>query len=363
MPLLCLPHPSRVRQFVQRGVKVPNSLPRYAVWNNKGGVGKTFVSFIMATEYAVAHPDRTVVVIDMCPQANVSEILLGGNGTGSNELLKLLAMTPRKTIGGYFDQRISSPHAKIGTEATFIIDLHSINGHIPSNILLIAGDPSLELQTQAINQIAAQTLPAHAWANVHRWVADLISATAAQHPNSVFFIDCNPSFSAYTELALLASNRLVIPCTADGSSARAIDNIGQLLFGIGVPDSYAGVNFASRAKASNMALPSIHVVPLNRSTQYDKRASKAFGAMYDEIKRRVQTLRNGIPTSFSLPAVSDAFLDIPDAHAVSVVASHLGLPLGDITAKRYKIHGRSTKVNDEPLVRYKEAVQKLINLL
>ncbi len=338
-------------------------LPRYAVWNNKGGVGKTFVSFIMATEYAVAHPDQIVVVIDMCPQANVSEILLGGNGTGSAELVKLLSMTPRKTIGGYFDQRITSPHAKTGTEANFIIDLKSINGHIPGNIFLIAGDPSLELQTQAINQIAAQTLPVNAWANVHRWVSDIISAVVAQHPNAMFFIDCNPSFSAYTELALLAANRLVIPCTADGSSARAIDNIGQLLYGIGVPSSYAGVNFSSKAKLYSMTLPSIHVVPLNRSTQYDKRASKAFGAMYDEIKQRVQKLREAIPNSFSLSKDFQPFLDIPDAHAVSVVASHLGLPLGDITAKRYKIHGRQTKVNDEPLERYKDAVSKLIMLL
>ena len=55
-------------------------LPRYAVWNNKGGVGKSFLTFIMATEYAVSRPNEHIFVIDMCPQANVSEILLGGNG-------------------------------------------------------------------------------------------------------------------------------------------------------------------------------------------------------------------------------------------------------------------------------------------
>jgi cellulose biosynthesis protein BcsQ len=41
------------------------ALPRYAVWNNKGGVGKTFVTFVMAAEYAGTHPDQTVVVIDV----------------------------------------------------------------------------------------------------------------------------------------------------------------------------------------------------------------------------------------------------------------------------------------------------------
>ncbi len=340
-----------------------STLPRYAVWNNKGGVGKTFVCFIMASEYAIAHPQEVVIVIDMCPQANVSEILLGGNGKGSEELAKLLSASPRRSIGGYFDQRISSPHTKTGTEAGFLVHLKAINPHLSANMFLIAGDPSLELQTQAINQIAAQTLPAHAWANVHRWVVDMIAAITTQHPNAVFFIDCNPSFSAYTELALLAANRMVIPCTADGSSARAIDNIGQLLFGVGVPATYSGVNFASRATNAGMGLPSIHVVPLNRSTQYDKRASKAFGGMYDEIKRRVEALKLATPAVFSLPNGQQPFLDIPDAHAVSVVASHLGLPLAEITPKRYYIHGRKTKVNEEPLDRYKTAVAQLIHLL
>lgn len=53
--------------------------PRYAIWNNKGGVGKTFVAFVVAAEYARAHPERRIIVLDLCPQANISEILLGGN--------------------------------------------------------------------------------------------------------------------------------------------------------------------------------------------------------------------------------------------------------------------------------------------
>ena len=40
---------------------------KYAIWNNKGGVGKTFVTFITAYEYARQHPDKRVVMVDMCP--------------------------------------------------------------------------------------------------------------------------------------------------------------------------------------------------------------------------------------------------------------------------------------------------------
>jgi len=340
----------------------PSTTPlRYAVWNNKGGVGKTFVSFVVATAYAEAHPDRTVVVVDMCPQANVSEIILGGNGAGATALDQLLAATPRRTIGGYFDQRFQQPHAKTGTEISFLVDAQTINPNLPRNLRLVAGDPSLEVQTQAINQIAAQTLPAGAWSSVHRWLVDMVEAIQLQIPNAVFFIDCNPSFSAYTELALLAANRLIVPCTADGSSARAIDNLGQLLYGLNVPAAHAHANFAMKARQSGMALPSIHLVALNRSTQYDNRASNAFRAMYDEIQRRVLALRASMPTQFSL--AGSPFFDIPDAHAVSVVVSHFGLPLSGVRVGAHDIHGATSHVNSAPLDRYRSAIAGLAQLL
>ena len=44
---------------------------RYAAWNNKGGVGKTFLSFVLATEIAKER-EVPVVLVDMCPQVNLS---------------------------------------------------------------------------------------------------------------------------------------------------------------------------------------------------------------------------------------------------------------------------------------------------
>ena len=36
-------------------------MARYALWNNKGGVGKSFLTFSLACEYAIAHPDEEVL--------------------------------------------------------------------------------------------------------------------------------------------------------------------------------------------------------------------------------------------------------------------------------------------------------------
>ena len=114
----------------------------------------------------------------MCPQANISEILLGGNSAGAKQLANLLAQDSRRTIGGYFDSRFSSPHAKTGAESEVIVRVADYNGNdnVPGNLYLIAGDPSLELQARTISDIANQALPQDAWRNVHRWVVDLQSA-------------------------------------------------------------------------------------------------------------------------------------------------------------------------------------------
>lgn len=326
-------------------------------------MGKTFLSFIVAAEYAEQHPDQQVVIVDMCPQANVSEIVLGGNGDGAAQLQALLQQDPRKSIGGYFDLRISQPHTKTGTEVSFLVAAQEINPRVPSNLFLVAGDPSLEVQTQTINQIAAQTLPPGTWANVHRWLVDLADSIATSMPGAVFFIDCNPSFSAYTEIALLAANRIIVPCTADGSSARAIDNIAQLLYGVGSLEEYSDASFFRRAEKHGLALPSIHLVPLNRSTQYDNRASRAFGAMYGEIRERVLALRTARPRYFSLPTDKEPFIDIPDAHSVAIVAAHKGVPLSGVELGSHEVHDTVCQVNTAPLDRYRTAVKKLVGLL
>ena len=54
----------------------------YAIWNNKGGVGKSTITFHVASLYAETHPDVDVLVVDMCPQANASMMLLGGGTAG-----------------------------------------------------------------------------------------------------------------------------------------------------------------------------------------------------------------------------------------------------------------------------------------
>jgi chromosome partitioning protein len=157
---------------------------------------------------------------------------------------------------------------------------------------------------------------------------------------------------------MIAAERLIVPCSSDGSSARAIDNIGALLYGIGVSSAYSGVAFKGKADSFDMDLPKVHSVLLNRSTLYNERASKAFGAMFDEIKKRTKRLQKADSNIFAAKSIN--FKVVPDNHSVAIVCSHLGRPLYSIGPGKYPVHDTRPQINDEPLDRYKEAVDELL---
>ena len=53
-------------------------MKKYAFWNNKGGTGKSSLAFQAMTMYAEQNEGMKILAVDLCPQANLSELLLGG---------------------------------------------------------------------------------------------------------------------------------------------------------------------------------------------------------------------------------------------------------------------------------------------
>src|SRR5690348_10767637 len=126
---------------------------KYAFWNNKGGTGKTSLAFQSITRYAEKYPQKRVLAIDICPQANLSELMLGGlNNKGSEKLLERHGLVPRCSLGGYFQLRLPSPYTPPTFNAhDFITKPNEYNHGISTNIDLVCGDPLLELQANAVN--------------------------------------------------------------------------------------------------------------------------------------------------------------------------------------------------------------------
>lgn len=341
----------------------------YSFWNNKGGVGKSFLCFIAASEYAHRHPDTDVYVIDLCPQANVSETLLGGLRTSPKPIAKLLSDVPRRTVAGYLEERLSSPFRMVGDVDRFVSQPSKFNAYIPKNLYLICGDNLLELLSEPIRQASQLALPNDAWARTQNWIRDLCVALEdlSAPRNATFVVDCNPSFAVYTQLALVATESLVIPYTADDSSRRGIENVIALLFGVGDVKmaAYTKLSFAQKAREESVSTPKIHTLVSNRQTLYDGKPSKAFEALSKTIKVTVDTIHRKHRAVFSFPArtPSEEVVDIPDYHGASIVAASNGVPLHRLKAGPHDVAGDRIQVNPDPLSRYTNALGKLVERL
>jgi cellulose biosynthesis protein BcsQ len=333
-------------------------LMRYAFWNNKGGTGKTSLAFQAICRYAERHPKRKILALDICPQANLSELFLGGlTNNGSQRLLSIQGQLPRCTIGGYFQIRLPSPYNVPGFNADdFITTPSTFNRLIPTNIDLICGDPLLELQANAINTLSNTQIPGtNTWLAIIDWVKDLLAPVETSY--DVVFMDCNPSFSIYTQIGLAAAERLVLPVMADDSSRRAVQNALSLVYGLSLPSPiYATYAFSTKLENEKRKLPQVHMIVKNRLTQYMGPAS-AYFAVLQAIDVDLQKLLRSNPSYFTFKKTTDATVDIRDFQTTGVVAFARGCPFSRLEAGKQNIGGHRVQVKEE----YRKNALKAIN--
>lgn len=345
----------------------------YAIWNNKGGVGKSYLTFQVACEYARQNPTKKVLVVDMCPQANSSSMLLGGMVDGENRLNAIHAQTRRVTISGYLEDRIASPYQSPGTGSTYLTQVKSLNSFVPGNLFLVAGDEQLETQASRVAN-ATRPGPQDAWRIVHLWVADLIEdiLTHWNHEDSCVFIDCNPSFSIYTELALSAAERLLIPFSADGSSKRAVKAVLSLVYGVRRLQTDPLSEFVINNNQFRMRVPEIYMYIGNRLTQMNNSSASAFKTVVDEIGDEIwgvwQTRTNafcihpnGAPAPMNKRTFKAMFqYEVNDANTASVVSGARGVPISVLPSGRVDVAGKSIVVNQSQLDKQVPNIQRLV---
>lgn len=336
----------------------------YAFWNNKGGTGKTSLAFQTIAFYAELHPEKRVLAIDLCPQANLSELMLGGlNNKGSEKLLERQGLMPRCSIGGYFQLRLPTPYSPPTFNAQdFITKPNSFNQAISKNIDLVCGDPLLELQANAVNSLAGQTVPGtNTWISVIDWLNDFLRRL--QNEYDTVFLDCNPSFSLYTQIALASAHRLILPVMADDSSRRAIQNAFSLIYGLKLPSEiYAAYMFGNKLKQAGRNLPKVHLIIKNRITQY-MGAATAYAIVLGAIEADVQNLLKSEPDLFTFTEVRQGFVDIRDFQTTGVIAFAKGQPFFSVRAKKQTVNGHRVQVRQDYLDNCVDALKNLVKLL
>lgn len=345
----------------------------YVIWNNKGGVGKSTISFHIASVYAEKNPDRDVVVIDMCPQANVSMMLMGGGKIGENNLQTLISGSTPQTVVGYITDSIIG--LNVDDLSKYVINISSKNSYLPNNMYLLSGDGNLELIAPLLSERADAT-PLSAndkpWEKVHSIIKNLTNKQFEDNRPCTFFIDTNPSFSVYTQIAIIAGQYLLVPINADDSSIFAITGLFNLIWG--TPKAhpvYGNYTFASKVDNFQIDRPKIALLLGNRFTQ-KVGAAHAFKALSNEaIKKMYEEYVNAssrfISSTHAITNQEDfenSFsFELRDFNSAGVVAANQGIPLSKMDKYTYEVYSETIQVSKDQRELCRDTIERLVQKL
>ncbi|MGL4034087.1 ParA family protein [Kosakonia cowanii] len=326
------------------------SVKIYAMYNNKGGVGKTTLGFNIATQYADENPSTQVLVIDLCPQANISQYLLGGGDRGYETNQELQSSRTRRNVVGFLDWLLDGNSDFSSIRHPFKVRVRRYNNQISENLFLIAGDSFLESLTLALNYAVINPANRYAWREYMTAIRRLchLEHDTDQYDDLVVFIDCNPSFSIYTQMALLSADRLVVPMMADYSSLEGMKGLMMLLYGhypSSAAQTYAEkfVTFHSQAADNQLELPKMDRFIFNNYT-----SNNGVATAYDSIKEALSNF--AFEQYVSFPGLftprsqtirtrgrweREYLSEVKDFHTSGKVSASLGIPLFKLPAQTH----------------------------
>ena len=367
----------------------------YVIWNNKGGVGKTTLTFHMATRYASRNPGVNVLVIDLCPQANVSMALLSSPDNqlqGSNNVSSLYRQN--KTISCYLQRSTENMGKKLNAER-FLTCVSHLNSQVPSNLFLLCGDMSLELVGRHLEHLrSGVAVPRHnPWVTVTTSIRSfiegskkkIIGVSQSQFTAWVVFIDTNPSFSVYTEIALAAANKLIIPINADDFSIQAVRAMLDLVYGIRPEKeeeeeesenftAYREYMFSYKARKFNLRLPQIHLLINNRTTtiftvftRSEAQGEENLKVLFEAYQKHQEEKMCFSPREEDICDIEDFkeeyFEDIRDFHTTAILSIHTGCPLDNLSGSVSVSEEVKVKVNKSVVTDYLKCLDSLVRRL
>lgn len=341
----------------------------FVLWNNKGGVGKSTITFHLASRYAELHENEDVMVLDMCPQANSSMMLLGGGKDAERKLQELITSDIPKTVVGYITDVITNSASDDLTN--YFTKVHDLNNHMPENLWLLSGDGNLELIAPLLSERAEMpslTASDQPWVKIHSILKKLTLKRINPERKCTYFIDTNPSFSIYTQMSILAGRKLLVPINADDSSIYAIIGLFNLIWGgTNQHPVYGKYTFASKVNEFNMERPKIAQLLGNRFTQkigaanaFKAVSEEASNKMYEEYKTSPERFISHDVQILSKNAFKDFFLiELRDFNSAGVVAANQGIPLSKMSKRVYELYDMQIQVSKEQVEACQETIEEV----
>ncbi|MFC4106137.1 ParA family protein [Micromonospora zhanjiangensis] len=204
-----------------------------ALFNNKGGVGKTTLTYHLA--HMLQRLGHSVLAVDLDPQSNLTAAFLDEDALGE---LWDEAATP--AWGGPHQRRLWSPLEQgIGTVVTAIRPIMEGVGDIESvrpvtitqDLALMPGDLELSAFEDRLSDAWPRGFTGKDQAAIRVTTAfhRIVQRAAAEVEAEIVLIDVGPNLGAINRAALLAADAVLMPLAADLFSLRGLKNLGPTL--------------------------------------------------------------------------------------------------------------------------------------
>jgi chromosome partitioning protein len=195
-----------------------------ALFNNKGGVGKTTTIWNLAT--SLVHKRKRVLLIDFDPQCNLSIAILG------NKNFETCLQSSRDFPYGKTIRSFALPYIQQNGCGN-IYTAKALRGFYSSYYLthldIVPGDFWLNNFSDILN-VGTDVIGG---SGLYRFLMPSSLIDSVEKTNNIVYdfvlIDLPPSFNTLVRSALYSSDYFLVPCTPDLFSAYCVGLIGQVL--------------------------------------------------------------------------------------------------------------------------------------
>ena len=316
----------------------------YAVSNLRGGVGKSSIAFNLAYQMS---RNFSLLVTDVCPQCNFTEMLLGDFRPKVNiyDALKPIIL--------------GSAFGDMPVDLSYRISQYCNDFKGGKQAFTIAGNPELfafpSLLYQQLNTAYSQGNKS-AVGKLLRGLHTILEKERQENSCEKVLMDTSPFYAGGTHLAWCAVDALIVPVRVDEHSLESLELLFKQL-------SDPGRDFQMwNERAGGLNTPKIAAIVMTMvgSKSQKEATPDAASRMYIE---RALALAESHATLFAHNDPGDALVITDDFHSAGRISGAERIPITELkVGKFHKIEGRRLQVNLSA-ERYKKQINYLASMI
>lgn len=316
----------------------------YAVSNLRGGVGKSSIAFNLAYEMSRLY---SVLLSDLCPQCNFTEMLLGDYRPKVNIYDALRPMI----LGAAFGD---AP-----VDLSYRVSQYCNEFKGGKGAFAISGNPELfafpSLLYQQLNTAYSQANKT-AVAKLLHGLKQILNTESKVTGAEKVLLDTSPFYAGGTHLAWCAVDALIVPVRVDEHSIESLDLLFKML-------ADQGRDFQMwNERAGGLEIPKIAAVVMTMVGSKSQKEATPDNASRMYIERAIGLAENHA-SLFAHADPSDAFVITDDFHSAGRISGAERIPITELQIRKFHtVEGRRLQVNASAM-RYKKQLKYLASMI